>query len=95
MDKPYTKWGVYQAFKKACKKAGYPDYRFHDLRHDFCSKLVQAGVDIYTVKELAGHKDVTTTQRYAHLNPERLKQGVSVLDYHSFIIVDQKGLTQK
>jgi integrase len=93
--KPYTKWGVYRAFKKACINAGYPDYRFHDLRHDFCSKLVQAGVDIYTVKELAGHKDVTTTQRYAHLNPERLKQGVSTLDYHSFIIVDKIGATLK
>jgi integrase len=42
------------------------------------------------VKELAGHKDITTTQRYAHLNPERLKQAVSALDYHSFIIVDKK-----
>jgi len=92
---PYTKWGVYRAFKKACINAGYPDYRFHDLRHDFCSKLVQAGVDIYTVKELAGHKDVATTQRYAHLNPKRLKQGVSVLDYHSFIIVGKKGTPSK
>jgi integrase len=78
--KPYTKWGVYRAFKKACKAAGYPDYRFHDLRHDFCSKLVQGGIDIYTVKELAGHKDVTTTQRYAHLNTKRLEESVSVLD---------------
>jgi len=88
--KPYTKWGVYRAFKRVCIEVGYPDYRFHDLRHDFCSKLVQAGVDLYTVKELAGHKDITTTQRYAHLNPERLKQAVSVLDYHNFIIVDKK-----
>lgn len=77
--KPYTKWGVSHAFKKACKKAGYPNYRFHDLRHDFCSKLVQGGVDIYRVKELAGHKDVTTTQRYAHLSSESLREAVDVL----------------
>jgi integrase len=77
--KPYTKYGVSHAFKKACKKAGYPNYRFHDLRHDFCSKLVQGGVDIYKVKELAGHKDVTTTQRYAHLSPESLRSAVDVL----------------
>jgi integrase len=77
---PYTGWGVYQAFKKACIATGYPDYRFHDLRHDFCSKLVQAGVDLYTVKELAGHKDITTTQRYAHLNPDKLKKAVAVLE---------------
>ena len=93
--KPYTKWGVYRAFKRSCIESGYPDYRFHDLRHDFCSKLVQAGVDLYTVKELAGHKDITTTQRYAHLNPERLKQAVSALDYHSFIIVDKKDTGTK
>jgi len=68
-----------------------PHYRFHDLRHDFCSKLVQAGVDLYTVKELAGHKNITTTQRYAHLSAERLKEAVSVLDYHSSIIVEDEG----
>jgi len=55
------------------------------------SNLVQVGVDLYIVKELAGHKDITTTQRYAHLNPERLKQEVSTLNYHCFIIVDKKG----
>ena len=77
---PYTGWGVYQAFKKACIKAKLPDFRFHDLRHDFCSKLVQAGVDLYTVKELAGHKDITTTQRYAHLSKAKLKDAVAVLE---------------
>jgi integrase len=88
--KPYTHWGISSAFKKACIKAGCSNYRFHDLRHDFCSKLVQSGVDIYTVKELAGHKDITTTQRYSHLSPERLRKAVDVLDYHSSIIVDKK-----
>jgi len=77
---PYTGWGVYQTFKKGCVDAGYPDFRFHDLRHDFCSKLVQSGIDLYTVKELAGHKDITTTQRYAHLNRGKLKEAVSVLE---------------
>lgn len=77
---PYTGWGVYQAFKKACIKAKLPDFRFHDLRHDFCSKLVQSGVDLYTVKELVGHKDITTTQRYAHLSKAKLKDAVAVLE---------------
>jgi integrase len=90
---PYSKWGPSQAFKRACKQAGYPDYRFHDLRHDFCSKLVQEGVDLYVVKELVGHKDISTTQRYSHLNPDRLKKAVSSLDYHNSIIEQQKGLT--
>ena len=62
------------------QKADYPEFRFHNLRHDFCSKLVQSGVDLYTVIELAGHKDITTTQRYAHLSRAKLKKAVSVLD---------------
>lgn len=79
----YTAWGVTRAFKKACRKAGYPDFRFHDLRHDFCSQLVQQGVDLYAVKELAGHKDIATTQRYAHLSPERLRKAVEALPSHA------------
>ncbi len=67
-------------FSRACKKAGIKNFRFHDLRHDFCSRLVQSGVDIYTVAALAGHKNVGTTQRYAHLSPEKLRQDISVLD---------------
>lgn len=91
--KPYSTWGVYQAFKKACVAVNLGDFRFHDLRHDFCSKLVQAGVDLYTVKELAGHKDITTTQRYAHLNQEKLRKAVEVLECHNPVIVNQKGDT--
>ena len=72
--------GVYQAFKKACIKANLPDFRFHDLRHDFCSKLVQAGVGLCTAKELAGHKDITTPQHYAHLSKAKFKDDIAVLE---------------
>ncbi len=91
---PYTGWGVTRAFKRACRKAGTPDYRFHDLRHDFCSQLVQKGVDLYAVKELAGHSEISTTQRYAHLSPDRLRKAVEVLDFHAVSKKPKKDLQQ-
>jgi integrase len=59
--------------------AGLKDFRFHDLRHTFASKLVMAGVDLYTVKELMGHSTVQMTERYSHLAPEHKAKAVELL----------------
>jgi site-specific recombinase XerD len=69
-----------RAFYLARKKAGLEDVRFHDLRHTFATRLVQAGVDLYKVKELLGHKTITMTMMYAHHCPESLRSSVDVLD---------------
>lgn len=60
---------IKHSFNTACKKAGFEDLHFHDLRHTFASQLVMAGVDIATVKELMGHRDIKMTLRYARLDP--------------------------
>ena len=52
----------------------------HALRHTFCSRLVQRGVPILTVKELAGHLSLETTLRYAHLAPHNLVDAVNLLE---------------
>lgn len=67
-------------FCEARDRAGIPDFRFHDMRHTFATRLVQRGIDLYKVQRLLGHKTGTMTQRYAHHSPESLRDGVNVLD---------------
>lgn len=67
-------------FRGALKRAGIKDFRFHDLRHTFASRLVMAGVDIRTVQELMGHKDIRMTMRYSHLSDAHLKEALKRLE---------------
>lgn len=49
------------------KEAGCPDLRLHDLRHSFASMAVGSGFTLHQIGELLGHRDASTTKRYAHL----------------------------
>lgn len=69
-----------RAYYTAREKAGLEDVRFHDLRHTFATRLVQAGKDLYKVQKLMRHKTPIMTQRYAHHYPESLRDAVEVLD---------------
>jgi len=69
-----------RGFTSALKAAQIEDLHFHDLRHTFATRLVQAGVDLYKVQRLLGHKSPSMTQRYAHHYPESLRDGVEILD---------------
>jgi integrase len=69
-----------RAFIAAVEAARIEDFRFHDLRHTFATRLARKGIDLYKVAKLLGHSDVSTTQRYAHHYPESLRDGVEILD---------------
>jgi integrase len=60
-------------------KADIQDFRFHDLRHDFASRLAMAGVDLYRVRDLLGHSTIQMTEKYSHLAPAALAEAVEML----------------
>jgi site-specific recombinase XerD len=61
-------------WQRICRAAELSDFRLHGLRHHFASTLVSAGYDLLVVQKLLTHKDVKTTQRYAHLAPGALRE---------------------
>lgn len=67
-------------FRKACQQAGVGSLGPHVLRHTFASRLVMAGVDLRTVQELMGHKDIKMTLKYAHLSPDHKRNAMATLE---------------
>lgn len=65
------------AWRKVLKRAGIKNFRIHDLRHTFASFCLSQGVDLYTLSKLLGHRNITTTARYAHLELEHLKDATN------------------
>lgn len=71
-------------FDKVVAKAGIQNFTFHCLRHTAATWMIQSGmVDIFTLKEILGHKDIRSTMRYAHHHPESLRKAIKILDNYS------------
>ena len=86
--KPYD--NLKRSFATALSKSHILDFRFHDLRHTFASQLIMKGVDLVTVKELLGHKDIKMTLRYSHLSHAHIKNAVNVLNKKSYLFLTSK-----
>lgn len=73
--KDWRKW-----FETCVKEAGVVNFKWHDLRHTFASRLVMRGADLPTVQQLLGHKSILMTMRYAHLSGDHKKATIAKLD---------------
>ncbi len=67
-------------FESALEEAQVMNFRWHDLRHTFISRLIMKDVNLRTVQELAGHRTISMTTRYAHLAPEHNQATIEKLD---------------
>lgn len=75
-DRSTPKITIQRNWERAREKAGLHGMHFHDWRHSAASELINAGVDLYTVGRVLGHKDPRSTARYSHLAVDALAAAV-------------------
>ena len=77
---PLTRRMVQRGIARAARRAGLSNLGAHILRHTFCSHLAMRGAPARAIQELAGHQDLTTTQRYMHVSPAAIEGALRLLD---------------
>lgn len=73
---------IFHAWDRCRTASGLKEVRIHDLRHSFASAMINERMAIYDAKEALGHSNIATTQRYAHLSWERLRDAVNAAGAH-------------
>ncbi len=77
---PLTRKMVQSWMRRVTRRARITDNGVHVLRHTFCSHLAMRGAPARAIQELAGHQDLSTTQRYMHLSPAAIEGAIRLLD---------------
>lgn len=75
---------VRHGFLRACRRAGIQGVSLHTLRHTFCSRLVQAGVDLPTIQKYGGWKSLDLVERYAHLSDSHKTEAIERISSQNF-----------
>lgn len=76
----WTRQLVQYRVTRAARRAGLPKLGVHALRHTFCSHLSMRGAPVNSIRELAGHGELSVTQRYMHLSPSALEAAIRLLE---------------
>jgi site-specific recombinase XerD len=77
---PLTQRLVQGLVARAARRAGLTSVGVHVLRHTFCSHLAMKGAGARAIQELAGHRDLATTQRYMHISPAAIENAIRLLE---------------
>jgi integrase len=77
---PLTQKIVQGHVRRSARRAGLDKSGVHRLRHTFCSHLAMRGAPARASQDLAGHSDLSTTQRYMHLSPAAVEAAIRLLD---------------
>ncbi len=77
--RPWGEWGLRQAFLRARNRAGFDVWSVYDLRHFFVSELYRRGAPAAAIQALARHADLKTTERYADLDANDLRDAINRL----------------
>lgn len=73
-DKPMNKTSMYLLIRGIARRAGLGHVHTHQLRHTFATHLHDHGADIFTIKELLGHSDISTTSIYTHVSQTSMRK---------------------
>ena len=77
---PLTRPTVQYRARRVSRRAKLTEEGVHILRHTFCSHLSMRGAPVKAILELAGHRELSMTQRYMHLSPAALDSAIRLLD---------------
>jgi integrase len=77
---PLSQREVQGLVARAARRANLRNVGVHILRHTFCSRLAMRGAATRAIQELAGHQQITTTQRYMHLSPAAIENAIRLLE---------------
>lgn len=70
-----TYHAAYDIMRRTQQELGM-EFNFHDLRHTFCTGLIESGVDVGIVQQVMGHANLYTTKRYVHLSDRYLMENM-------------------
>ena len=80
-----------KSWQKLRLKAGLPQLRLHDLRHNFASMLVNSGESLYTVQRILGHQSADQSSRYSHLSGTALQDAANSVTGYLDKALNKKG----